>query len=57
MNDKARITITGVLPSMKEELENISDNLGEPLAVLLRPKLREFINSFPEKIRKPKPKN
>lgn len=40
-----------------QQLSNISHNTGESIASLLRPKVREVINSFPEEIRNTRKKD
>ena len=34
-----------------DQISNISHNTGESIAALIRPKIREIINSFPEETR------
>jgi hypothetical protein len=52
-NQKPEIRITGVSKKTREEINNIADHLGTKVNHLLRPKLREWIESFPEHYRKP----
>lgn len=46
------IKITGVSDKMKDELKNISKNSGITLSQMLKPKLREFCESFPPEMKK-----
>lgn len=39
---------------LHEQLNNISDNTGESLSSLVRPKLREIVESYPEEMKRPK---
>lgn len=50
---KYEVRITQVSPTLHGELINISKNLGERLTTLLKPELRKFVESYPEKMRKP----
>ncbi len=36
---------------MKTELKNIASHTGETISGMLRPKIREFIDSFPDNYR------
>lgn len=48
------IRITGVGKELHSDLNNIADHLGIPLVSMLKPKLREIRDSFPEEMRQPK---
>lgn len=50
---KPELRIQGVSTKTHNELKNIADNVGVNLSELLRPKLREIIESYPEKMRQP----
>lgn len=52
---KPELRIQGVSEKTKQEIINIADNVGVGISELLRPKLREIIESYPEKFRQPKP--
>jgi len=45
------IRIPGVPPSLYEEIRNISTHMGVTMPQLLRPKLREIADSYPQKYR------
>ncbi len=45
------VTIKNVPTQMKRELKNISDWTGDSMSALLRPKVRELIESYPEQYR------
>jgi hypothetical protein len=45
------IRITGVPEQIKEDLKNIAKNSGVDLGQLLKPKLREIRDSYPEYMR------
>lgn len=47
------IRIRCISPKLKEELVNISKNTGTSLSSLIKPKLRELVNEFPEQKRQP----
>lgn len=47
------IRIYGVSAQVKKDLINISKNTGVTLAALLKPKLREIAESYPESMRRP----
>lgn len=47
------IRITGVPEDIKAQVVNISDHIGVSVSSLLKPKLREWINSFPEHYKLP----
>lgn len=51
--NKGEVRIRGVSPKLIEELNNIADNVGTTLSAILKPKLREIANGFPEKMREP----
>jgi hypothetical protein len=57
MAKQNEIRITNVPKDIKEDLENIADNIGISLVTLLKPKLREIRDSYSEKMRKPRPKD
>ena len=46
------LAVYGVNSSVHEELKNISKNLGIDLSALIKPKLRELRDSYPEALRK-----
>jgi predicted DNA-binding protein len=48
----AYIKITGVSQKIKDELNNISSNAGIPLSQILKPKLREIVDSYPEDMKR-----
>lgn len=50
---KPEIRITGVSEKTRDEINNIAEHLGIKANQLLRPKLREWIDSFPEHYKKP----
>lgn len=50
----ARIVITNVNPKIVEELNNISINEGIPLSKLLKPALKDFVDSYPDEMKKRK---
>lgn len=39
--------------NMKRELKNISAHTGDTMSALLRPKIRELIDSYPDHYREP----
>lgn len=47
------INVTNVSKVVKEELESISKHTGIPMASLIKPKLRELVNSYPPEFRVP----
>lgn len=51
MSKKNEIRITGVAPQIKEDLQNIARNEGICLGQLLKPKLREIRDSYPQHMR------
>jgi len=51
MGKNNEIRITSVPPKIKEDLKNIAKNEGISLAHLLKPKLREIRDSYPERMR------
>jgi hypothetical protein len=50
--DWTEIRIRGVSKKVVEELLNISKNSGVPLSDLLKPKLREIADSFPDSMKR-----
>lgn len=54
-NRKPELRIQGVSNKTKQEIQNIADNIGIGLSEFLRPKLRDIVESYPEKMRQPKP--
>jgi len=50
------IRIFNVPPALKKELENIAKHSGIPLPQLLKPKLRDIANSYPDFMRTSPPK-
>lgn len=42
-----------VTDKLHEELHNIADHQGETVSNLIRPKLREIANSFPQEMKLP----
>lgn len=55
--DGPEVRIRGIGQTLKEQLHNISDNTGIPLSHLLKPKLHEFVNSYPDEMKLPKKKD
>lgn len=53
---KDQMSIRGVNDQLKQDLKNIADNLGDSVSSLIKPKLRELRDSYPEHLRKPKSK-
>ena len=54
-NDRlSEIRISGIKPQLHAELMNISDNLGVTVSSLIKPKIQEFVNSYPAEMKKPK---
>lgn len=51
VNEQTFIMIKGVPNKLKSELKNISKNSGLTLAALLKPKLREIVESYPEQMK------
>lgn len=51
---KRYLKITGIPPSVKEQFMNISDNTGSSMSALIKPKIMELIDSYPEHMRKRK---
>jgi hypothetical protein len=47
------IRVRGVSHQVAEDLNNISKNSGVPLSDLLKPKLREIVESYPVNMRRP----
>lgn len=52
--DRVEIRIVGVSRFINDQLNNIADNSGLTKNELLKSKLPEIIQYFPEKMRKPK---
>jgi hypothetical protein len=48
------LAVYGVNPTVHEDLKTIADNLGIDLSALIKPKLRELRDSYPEALRKSK---
>lgn len=48
------VRVRSVPEKMKIELKNISDHTGKTISALMRPKIRELIDSYPEHYREPK---
>ena len=46
------LAVYGVNPTVHSDLKNISKNLGIDLSALIKPKLRELRDSYPEPMRK-----
>lgn len=55
MSETSVLRITGVPLSMRQEIENVSENSEENISVLVRPVLRKWLESLPERM-KTKPK-
>jgi hypothetical protein len=53
MSKTREIRIYGVNDKLADQLNNIAKNTGTPLTYLLRPKLTEFANSYPDKMKEP----
>lgn len=51
-----RFTISNLNEEWKEQLKNLSDNTGINAGDLLKPKVKELLDSYPEEMKKPKPK-
>jgi hypothetical protein len=51
-SDQTYIKIKGVPKNIKEDLTNISKNLGISLTSMLKPKLREIANSYPPELKR-----
>lgn len=49
----AEVRLRGVSPQLLEALVNISKNLGVSLTDMLKPKLREIADSYPDKLKQP----
>lgn len=47
------IRVRGVSPKLVTELNNIANNIGISLTQMLKPKLREISDSYPEKMKEP----
>lgn len=47
------LRIKGVSTKTKEEVMNIAGHLGITMSAFLKPKLKEIINTYPEKMREP----
>jgi len=47
------IRITNVSHELRFQLNNIADHLGVPLGHMLKPKLREIADSYPDDMKKP----
>lgn len=47
------IRIKHVTPQMREDLRNIAKNIGVTLSAMLKSKLRDIRDSYPEHLRKP----
>lgn len=52
-NGPNEIRIRGVRQDIITQLRNISDHLGVTVNDMLKPKLREIIDSYPEHYKKP----
>lgn len=53
-NRLSEIRISGIKPQLHEELMNISNNLGVTVTSLIKPKIQEFVNSYPPDLKRPK---
>lgn len=51
------VRVRGVNNQIVDDLEAIAKNLGITVTALLKPKLREIRDSYPEKMRIPPPKD
>lgn len=51
-----KLTITNVNPTLVNELNNIADQLGIPLASFLKPKLKDIADSYSKEMKEPKTK-
>ena len=51
MNTTRQIKITGVPDEMKSQIENVALHLEEDVSGLLRPVLKNWLASLPEKIK------
>lgn len=47
------IRVRGVSPQLHDDLINISRNEGRSLSDILKPKLREVADSYPERMKQP----
>jgi gas vesicle protein len=52
MSKKSEVRVRGVAEQINNDLNNIASNLGTNLSDLLKPKLREIRDSFPEELRR-----
>lgn len=52
--DTSEISVKNVPTTLKEELHNISVNLGVDLGALIKLKLREIANTYPEHMKRKK---
>lgn len=46
------VVVKHVPEDIKESIANIAENTGETISSLIRPKLRELVNSYSENMRK-----
>lgn len=46
------IRIRDISPSVKQDLDNIASNMGVTLSQLMRPKLREIADSYPDHLKR-----
>ena len=52
-NHADEIRIRNIPKKIKSDLINISDHTGETMSALLRPVVKEFIDSFPDHYKEP----
>lgn len=50
-NYQNEIRLRGVSEKLIEDLSNISKNLGITISQMLKPKIREIVESYPEKMK------
>lgn len=50
---RPKLTIYGVSEKIHEEINNISENLGQTFTDFMKPHLRKIVESYPEEMRKP----
>jgi len=51
--DHREIRIRGVGKQIRTDLENIAENLGTDISALIKPKLWEIANSYPDNMKLP----